>query len=119
VGADALFAFDESTLSPDADKTLAALGPLIRKNAPDHTVRVDGYTDAIGSDAYNMTLSLARAKTVRDWLAKDGDIGQSTAIEGHGKENPVAPNTHPDGSDDPAGRQKNRRVEVVILGCTR
>jgi outer membrane protein OmpA-like peptidoglycan-associated protein len=62
-------------------------------------------------------LSEQRAATVRDWLAAHGYVPASTPIKGYGKADPVAPNTKPDGSDDPQGRQKNRRVEVVIQTC--
>ena len=116
VAADALFAFDKATLSPDAAKTLSALGPLIKK-AGNHPIQIDGYTDAIGSDAYNLQLSEQRAATVRDWLAAHGYVPATTPIKGYGKADPVAPNMKPDGSDDPQGRQKNRRVEVVIQTC--
>jgi len=54
---------------------------------------------------------------VRDWLAGRKVIPESTPIRGYGKSVPVAPNTRPDGKDDPEGRQKNRRVEVVFEGC--
>lgn len=116
VGSDALFAFNKATLSPDAEKTLSALGPLITK-AGKHPVRIDGYTDSIGSVAYNLDLSERRARTVRDWLAAHHYLPASTPIAGLGKSNPVAPNTNPDGSDNPQGRAKNRRVEVEIDTC--
>jgi outer membrane protein OmpA-like peptidoglycan-associated protein len=118
VGADALFAFDKYTLSSDAEKTLSVLGPMLKKSAG-KPIHIDGYTDSIGSEAYNMTLSEQRAKTVRDWLAAHGDIPASTPYVGHGKADPVAPNTKPDGSDNPAGRQKNRRVEITVGSCRR
>lgn len=116
VGADALFAFDKYALSPDAEKTLSVLGPMIKKSAG-RPIHIDGYTDAIGSESYNMTLSEERAKTVRDWLASHGYIPASTPYAGHGKADPVAPNTKSDGTDDPAGRQKNRRVEITVGAC--
>jgi outer membrane protein OmpA-like peptidoglycan-associated protein len=116
IGADALFAFGEATLTPVAQKTLAGLGPTI-KNAGKHPVRINGFTDSIGSDAYNQALSEQRARSVRDWLAAHGYVKSSTAIQGFGKLHPVAPNTKPDGSDDPQGRAKNRRVEVLIDTC--
>jgi outer membrane protein OmpA-like peptidoglycan-associated protein len=119
VGADALFAFDKYTLSSDANQTLTVLGPMIAKQSSGRTVRIDGYTDSIGSDDYNLHLSEMRARTVRDWLAAHHFIAASTPINGFGKANPVAPNTHPDGSDDPLGRQKNRRVEIVLSSCGR
>ena len=79
--------------------------------------RIEGHTDSIGTDAYNQKLSEARARTVRDWLAKRNVIPASTPIRGFGKSMPIAPNTTADGKDDPEGRQRNRRVEVVFEGC--
>ncbi|HEV2853695.1 MAG TPA: OmpA family protein [Thermoanaerobaculia bacterium] len=116
VGADALFEFDQATLTPDAEETLNALTPLLAK-AGKHPASIEGHTDAKGSDAYNQTLSEKRARTVRDWLVSHGALPDSTPVQGWGKKRPVAPNTRPDGSDDPAGRQKNRRVEVVMDLC--
>jgi len=116
VGADALFAFDQATLTPDAEETLKALVPLLAK-AGKHPAKVEGHTDAKGTDAYNQTLSEKRAATVRDWLAAHGALPPATPTKGWGKRQPVAPNAKPDGADDPAGRQKNRRVEVVVDLC--
>ncbi len=116
VVADALFDFDKSVLRPDAVETLAALGPEIAK-AGRHPVVVEGHTDNIGTDAYNLRLSEQRARTVRDWLARQGVIPADTPIKGYGKTRPVAPNQMPDARDNPEGRQKNRRVEVAINTC--
>jgi outer membrane protein OmpA-like peptidoglycan-associated protein len=116
VGSDALFAFAEATLTPTAQKTLNALGPVIRKSGQ-HPVQIRGYTDSIGSDVYNQLLSEQRARTVRDWLAAHHYIAATTPTQGFGKKDPVAPNTNPNGSDNPAGRAKNRRVEVLIDTC--
>lgn len=116
VGADALFEFDKATLNPDAEETLMALLPLLAK-AGKHPATIEGHTDAKGSDSYNQTLSEKRAQTVKDWLVARGAVAASTPIEGWGKRRPVAPNAKPDGSDDPQGRQKNRRVEVVLDLC--
>lgn len=113
---DALFDFDKSSLRPDAEETLLAAGPEIAKLGG-KPARIEGHTDALGSDAYNLKLSEARATTVRDWLAKRGIITANTGIKGIGKAVPVAPNTTADGKDNPEGRQKNRRVEVVFSTC--
>jgi outer membrane protein OmpA-like peptidoglycan-associated protein len=116
VGADALFNFNESDLRSDAKQTLEVLGPAIRRYGA-HPLEIDGHTDSIGSLSYNQRLSEARAQTVKDWLVKHGYVPASTPIKGYGKTRPIAPNTKLDGSDDPAGRQKNRRVEIVINTC--
>jgi len=117
VVADALFDFDKATLRPDAEETLAAAIPEIGKLGG-KPKRIEGHTDAIGSDSYNMKLSEARATTVRDWLAVHNAVPAATPIKGYGKTMPVASNTTSDGKDDPAGRQKNRRVEVVFTSCS-
>ncbi|HSK81594.1 MAG TPA: OmpA family protein [Thermoanaerobaculia bacterium] len=116
VGADALFEFDKATLNPDAEETLSALVPFLAK-AGKHPALIEGHTDAKGSDAYNQTLSEKRAQAVKEWLVARGALAASTPIQGWGKRRPVAPNAKPDGSDDPEGRQKNRRVEVVFDLC--
>jgi outer membrane protein OmpA-like peptidoglycan-associated protein len=113
---DALFDFDKSNLRPDAEETLLAAAPEIRK-LDGKASRVEGHTDSKGVDVYNMRLSEARAATVRDWMARQGLIPADTQIKGFGKAKPVAPNTTADGQDDPEGRQRNRRVEVVFDTC--
>lgn len=118
VGADALFEFDQATLTPDAEETLNALAPLLAKDGRQPAnATVEGHTDGKGSDAYNQTLSEKRAQAVKDWLVAKGVLSATTPIQGWGKRRPLAPNAKPDGSDDPAGRQKNRRVEVVLDLC--
>lgn len=117
VVADALFEFDKATLTPDAEETLNALLPLLEK-AGRHPMTVEGHTDSKGGDDYNKKLSEERAKTVRDWLVAKSAVPPGTAtVMGWGERRPIAPNAKPDGSDDPEGRQKNRRVEVVLDTC--
>lgn len=114
LAADVLFDFDKATLRPAARETLKQAGNMIREKAKS-MVRIEGHTDAKGSDPYNQKLSLRRANSVKIWfIQKEGlkEVRFSTA--GFGAKNPVAPNTKPDGSDDPEGRQKNRRVEIII-----
>jgi outer membrane protein OmpA-like peptidoglycan-associated protein len=103
-------------LRPDAEATLKAALPEIAKTAG-HAARIEGHTDGKGGDAYNMRLGEARGRTVRDWLGANGAIPPSTPVMSYGKRMPVAPNTTPDGLDDPEGRQKNRRVEIVFETC--
>ena len=114
--ADALFAFDQSTLTPDAEETLVVVLPEIAK-AGKHPVSIEGHTDGKGTDEYNKVLSEKRATTVKQWLVKRGAVPPGTQVVAYGKSKPIAPNQKPDGSDDPEGRQKNRRVEVVIDTC--
>jgi outer membrane protein OmpA-like peptidoglycan-associated protein len=116
VVADALFEFDKATLNAQAEETLRALLPMLTK-AGKHPISIEGHTDAIGAADYNQRLSEKRAQAVKDWLVAQQAVPASTAIKGFGKTRPVAPNANPDGSDNQAGRQKNRRVEVVIDTC--
>jgi len=111
---DALFAFDRFDLRPAAEATLAQAAALIRQRAP-RSLSVEGHTDAIGLAAYNLHLSKARAETVKRWLV-NRNVMAASAVEtrGWGKDRPVAPNERPDHSDDPVGRQKNRRVEIWL-----
>jgi outer membrane protein OmpA-like peptidoglycan-associated protein len=114
LAADVLFDFDKSDILPKAQQTLAQAAQVIRDKATG-TVRIEGYTDAKGSESYNQGLSERRANAVKTWLVAKGSIGGATlSTKGFGSRNAVAPNVKPDGSDDPDGRQKNRRVEIII-----
>jgi outer membrane protein OmpA-like peptidoglycan-associated protein len=109
---DVLFAFGSATLSPAAAGAIDALTKQVTATAG--TVTIAGYTDAIGGDADNQRLSEARAAAVQQAItAKLGPNFTYKAV-GFGKTNPVAPNTNPDGSDNPDGRARNRRVELTI-----
>ena len=115
LSADILFDFDKATLRPKAEAALAAMSDDVRQRFAQARFVVDGYTDSKGSDSYNMKLSLRRAAAVKDYLTRVADFAADTvATEGRGETNPVAPNETPDGQDDPEGRQKNRRVEILV-----
>lgn len=112
---DVLFAFDRAEIRPDAEAVLEELAADVRQRFPGADVRVEGHTDARGSEAYNQTLSQRRAEAVKRWLVAEGGLEAGRiSTRGFGESRPVAPNAKPDGSDDPAGRQRNRRVEVVV-----
>lgn len=115
LSADILFDFDKATLRPKATQALQAMSNDVRQRFKEASFVVDGYTDSKGSDAYNLKLSLRRAAAVKNYLATAAKFNPSTvAIEGRGEANPVALNETPDGQDDPDGRQKNRRVEILV-----
>jgi outer membrane protein OmpA-like peptidoglycan-associated protein len=114
LSADVLFDFDKADIKTDAEPSLRKVATVIR-SYPKAGVTIEGHTDAKGSDAYNAALSERRAASVRQWLESRGGVGGVTfAVRGIGAKRPVAPNTRPDGSDDPEGRRKNRRVEIVV-----
>jgi outer membrane protein OmpA-like peptidoglycan-associated protein len=114
LAADVLFDFDKADILPKAQTTLKQAADIVREKAKG-TVRLEGHTDAMGSDAHNQKLSEQRAQSVKSWfMENEGLRNVSFATKGYGASRPVAPNKKPDGSDDPEGRQKNRRVEIVI-----
>ncbi|GGS72115.1 lipoprotein [Planobispora rosea] len=117
VAADVLFAFDRATLTAKARSRLAQAAKTLAAEAGGERVRIDGYTDTKGGDAYNLDLSRRRAQAVRQALERllDGK-GITFIVEGHGAADPVAPNTAPDGGDNPEGRARNRRVEIGFPG---
>jgi len=111
--ADVLFDFDRSDLRGEAEATLGKVAEVVRSNPG--RVTVEGYTDSKGPDAHNQKLSEGRAASVTDWLVRKGSVEAArVTARGLGETRPVAPNTKPDGSDDPQGRQRNRRVEIAI-----
>jgi outer membrane protein OmpA-like peptidoglycan-associated protein len=79
------------------------------KEFPDREVVVEGYTDSTGSGVYNLELSQQRANSVQSFLVGNGISPDRIVARGYGEAYPVAPN------DTAAGRQKNRRVEIIIL----
>lgn len=114
LAADVLFDFDRADLKPDAEPSLSKVATVV-KAYPSAQVRIEGHTDGKGADAYNQKLSEQRAAAVADWLAAKGGVPRAqVTTAGLGKSKPIAHNTKPDGSDDPDGRAKNRRVEVVV-----
>ncbi len=106
---DVLFDVGSSELKPATREKLAKISGILLAH-PGLTLQIEGYTDSTGSDALNMELSGMRADGVRDYLAQEGVPVSSMTAQGFGKAQPVASN------DTPDGRQKNRRVELVVNG---
>ena len=104
---DVLFAFDKAELSAQAGPRLDKLAQFLTQ-FPDRKLLIEGYTDSVGNDAYNLTLSERRAQAVRSALVQRGVDGARISARGYGKAHPVADN----GAAD--GRAMNRRVEIVI-----
>jgi len=105
---DVLFATGKADLSPDANKSVAKLADFLKKY-PNRNVLIEGHTDSVGKDDYNLALSQKRADSVKARLVADGiEAGRITTV-GYGKKFPVASN------DTKAGKAQNRRVDVVIL----
>ena len=107
-----LFDFGSSDLRSEASTTLTNLATVL-KDSKAPKVQVQGHTDSVSDDASNQTLSEQRAKAITDALTSDGVTAAIESV-GYGETRPVAPNESSDGSDNPAGRRLNRRVEVFV-----
>ncbi len=107
------FDFDKATLRPLSNVELKNLVMLMKSN-PNMKVEISGHTDSKGDDEYNRVLSEERAQAVVTRLKDNGINADHMKAKGYGETKPVAPNKKPNGTDDPAGRQLNRRVELTI-----
>ena len=114
LSADVLFAFNQATLTSPAQGTIARVARRLRGQGAGQ-IRIDGYTDSIGSAGYNLGLSRSRAQAVQTALQQALGTGGGSSFHaiGHGEADPVAPNTK-DGRDNPAGRALNRRVVITF-----
>ncbi len=106
---DVLFDTAKFSLRPEAREKLAKVAGIVAGH-PGLTLAVEGHTDSVGNDEYNQQLSEQRGESVRDYLISQGMGGTSVSSRGFGKTQPVATN------ETAAGRQQNRRVELVISG---
>ena len=107
-----LFDFGKSDIRADASQTLKKLADVLT-NAKVPAAHIYGHTDSVSDEAFNQQLSEARANAVSGELKKDG-VTTTMNATGYGESKPVAPNENADGSDNPAGRALNRRVEIFI-----
>ena len=113
LAADATFDFDRSDLKPAAQQRLSQLASDMSQ-VQVNSVDIVGHTDSIGSEAYNQALSERRAASAADFLVAQGVNSGLITTRGMGELQPIAPNTNPDGSDNPAGRAQNRRVDITV-----
>jgi outer membrane protein OmpA-like peptidoglycan-associated protein len=107
---DVLFDTGSSTLKPGAREKLAKISGIVLAH-PGLSLQIEGHTDSVGTDEFNQELSGRRADAVRDYLAQEGVPASSMIAKGFGKTQPVATN------DTPEGRQRNRRVELIVNGA--
>ncbi len=107
--ADVLFDFDKATLKPEGKSKLDELASKVKDINLEVVIAI-GHTDSIGSDAYNQKLSVRRAESVKSYLVSKGIEPNRVYTEGKGEKQPVASNKTKE------GRQKNRRVEIEVIG---
>ena len=104
---DIVFGFDSAKLQPGGERTVDRIAEYLNEY-PKRQLTVEGFTDSVGSEDYNMELSRKRAEAIRDTLVRQGVESRRINTEGLGESYPVASN------DSDAGRQQNRRVEVIV-----
>ena len=110
------FEFDRTRLTPEARRKIHDIAEVLNgATTRRRAISVEGHSDALGSDVYNTRLSRKRAIAVADELVFSNVRRDRISIEARGESMPVAPNANPDGTDNPDGRARNRRVEIVLL----
>lgn len=102
-----LFETDQATLQTGAQRTVQKVAEFLNQY-PERKILIEGFTDSRGNEDYNQKLSEERAQAVRDLLVSSGVDSQRVEVQGYGEQYPLASN------DNSAGRQQNRRVEIVI-----
>ncbi len=108
------FEYDQIALKSESANELGKLLDLLNQN-PKIRIEISGHSDNIGSDEYNMELSLRRARSVESYLIKKGIAAGRLLAKGYGKTRPIAPNKLSNGEDNPEGRAMNRRTEFIII----
>ena len=108
------FEYDKADIRNDAAKELDKLVVLLNDN-PEIKIEMGSHTDSVASEVYNIELSQRRAESTVNYLIRKGIAQERLVAKGYGEARPIARNTNPDGSDNPDGRQKNRRTEFKIL----
>jgi outer membrane protein OmpA-like peptidoglycan-associated protein len=107
---------DKSKLTRDARNVIDSMAIPVFDLFPNAIIEIGSHTDNTGSDTYNIKLSQRRSESVVNHLIKKGFSPDRMVAKGYGESLPIAPNTNPDGSDNPEGRQLNRRTELRIVG---
>lgn len=108
------YEFGKANIRPDAARELDKLVQLLIDN-PEIKIELSSHTDSVDTEAYNLDLSERRAKSAVNYMIERGIAPDRMVPKGYGESKPIARNTNPDGTDNPEGRQKNRRTEFKIL----
>ena len=109
-----LYDYNMAILRPESKRVLDGLVTILNDN-PKLKVELSSHTDSIGSDMYNQQLSQDRAQACVDYIISNSINADRIFAKGYGKLRPIAPNTLPNGKDNPDGRQMNRRTEFTVL----
>jgi peptidoglycan-associated lipoprotein len=108
------FAYNKAEINQESAKELDKLVDILNDN-PDIKIEMGSHTDSVASDSYNIELSQRRAESTVNYLIRKGIATERLTAKGYGESKPIARNTNPDGTDNPTGRDKNRRTEFRIL----
>ena len=111
---DIYYDYNKTTLRPQSLIVLDTVVAIMGDN-PNIIIEMGSHTDSKGTDAYNIKLSQARAQSCVDYLASKGVPITRMVAKGYGESRAIAPNTLPNGKDNPDGRQLNRRTEFKVL----
>jgi outer membrane protein OmpA-like peptidoglycan-associated protein len=111
---DVLFDYDRADIRAEAIPILKKLQQIIAQSNPER-ITIEGHTDSDGSETYNLELSQKRAEAVAAWLVNNTKLTSDRLdVKGYGETKPIAENQKVNGEDNPEGRAKNRRVEIII-----
>jgi OmpA-OmpF porin, OOP family len=110
------YEFDKYRLTEEARKTIDSMVMPLFDMFPTGIIEIGSHTDNLGTDQYNIDLSQKRSESVVSYIVSRGISPERLVARGYGMRVPVAPNTNPDGSDYPEGRQLNRRTEIRVVG---
>lgn len=114
---DIYYDFDRAEIRPDAADKLNALVKILKDN-PNIRIELSSHTDSRGTEVYNEELSQRRAESAVEYIISQGIARDRLVAKGYGESRPIAPNENPDGSDNPEGRQMNRRTEFKVIEIT-
>lgn len=106
--------FNKYDIRPDAAQELDKLVQILQDN-PHIKIELSSHTDSVDTERYNLFLSQKRAESAVKYIVSQGIEEDRLLAKGYGESQPIAPNTNPDGTDNPEGRQKNRRTEFKII----
>lgn len=109
------FDYDKDEINAQSAKELDKIVEILNDNPDITLVEMASHTDSVASNSYNLDLSQRRAQSTVNYLMRRGIDSKRLTAKGYGEEKPIARNTNPDGTDNPVGRQKNRRTEFRIL----
>lgn len=109
-----LYDYNKANLRPESKEVLNGVVTILKDN-PKIKIELAAHTDSIGGDKYNDKLSQARAQACVDYIIANGISENRVYAKGYGKRKPIAPNSLPNGKDNPYGRQLNRRTEFTVL----